>query len=780
MPGCCHCIPACKPHYKRLVDSIFPVNPEDELVRSQMEKLTFYAVSHNEKLDRIGTYLCKRLSRDVYRNKIGHVIIAMQALDELLLACHAQSLNLFVESFLKMVSKLLESNNTDLQILGGSSFVKFSNIEEDTPSYHRRYDFFVSKFSSMCHNNSDNLTHRRRIRVTGLKGLQGVVRKTVTDDLQVNIWDKAHMDKIIPSFLFNMQEAFERHDSPAQELSEERPHVLAETCLRDVMCRAAYGNIHSVLKPVLRHMDLHELWVPNTFAVKVFKVIVYSIQSQYLYVAPHFLLLHLDENAKSSPVMKTSIVEVLKATVAVAADGAVGPSILEVFNTLLRHLRLSVDQRMSGGNQSVISVSSKQTLDRQGYNENEEIVFEEAIIDTIGAFAMILPDYQKIEIMMFIMGKVPSPKFNEDMDDAAVVQPCNGIGDQLLQSMLLKSLLEVGNKYTTGNMAVTFPASFFQPLLNMSLVTDPGIRLIVQQILQTLIDRHDNVDKLLGNRPIPDDIKNLGLKVEKTSRQDTMFMRKNGSDIYWHFYENMSQSSNTVEHFEAMYCTLALLLIELGGDDIVVDLIGLALGLQDLACSDVKLPASHRCCIHALVARYLHLIAELSAIPALRQHVRAVSKDIELKGRTLELRIRSATDPGSVILEMESVNNSPAGTRKHPEEQITYDVLKKTLTDVDNDEGIESAIEKRRDILERFQNNTLEVLASSAEQRVTRVASWQPSQTGPCHALPSTIHSCLRDEISRAVCVLIIGINMRYWLWIFANNSRNKWHVTRT
>ena len=45
----------------------------------------------------------------------------MQALDELLLACHAQSLNLFVESFLKMVHKLLESNNTDLQILGTSS-----------------------------------------------------------------------------------------------------------------------------------------------------------------------------------------------------------------------------------------------------------------------------------------------------------------------------------------------------------------------------------------------------------------------------------------------------------------------------------------------------------------------------------------------------------------------------------------------------------------------------------------------------------------------------------
>lgn len=30
-------------------------------------------------------------------------------------------------------------------------FVKFANIEEDTPSYHRSYDDFVSHFSEMCH-----------------------------------------------------------------------------------------------------------------------------------------------------------------------------------------------------------------------------------------------------------------------------------------------------------------------------------------------------------------------------------------------------------------------------------------------------------------------------------------------------------------------------------------------------------------------------------------------------------------------------------------------------
>lgn len=47
---------------------------------------------------------------------------------------------------------------------------------------------------------------RRRLRQAGLRGLQAVVRKTISDDLQVNIWDAVHMDKIVPSLLFNMQE----------------------------------------------------------------------------------------------------------------------------------------------------------------------------------------------------------------------------------------------------------------------------------------------------------------------------------------------------------------------------------------------------------------------------------------------------------------------------------------------------------------------------------------------------------------------------------------------
>lgn len=57
----------------------------------------------------------------------------------------------------------------------------------------------------MCHGNNDNVELRDSIRMAGIRGLQGVIRKTVSDDLVENIWDRQHMEKIVPSLLFNMQ-----------------------------------------------------------------------------------------------------------------------------------------------------------------------------------------------------------------------------------------------------------------------------------------------------------------------------------------------------------------------------------------------------------------------------------------------------------------------------------------------------------------------------------------------------------------------------------------------
>ena len=93
-----------------------------------------------------------------------------------------------------------------------------------------------------------------------------------------------------------------------------------------------------------------------------------------------------------------------------------------------------------------------------------------------------------------------------------------GASDVLLQTMLLKTLLKVATKYKTVHYSQTFTSSFLDPLLRISLAPHPGIRLIVQEIFHTLIDRHDNLEKLKRFRHTSD-ISRLGLVVEKCPRQ---------------------------------------------------------------------------------------------------------------------------------------------------------------------------------------------------------------------------------------------------------------------
>uniref|UniRef100_A0A4W2GZB6 Protein EFR3 homolog B n=1 Tax=Bos indicus x Bos taurus TaxID=30522 RepID=A0A4W2GZB6_BOBOX len=718
MYGVCGCCGALRPRYKRLVDNIFPEDPEDGLVKTNMEKLTFYALSAPEKLDRIGAYLSERLIRDVGRHRYGYVCIAMEALDQLLMACHCQSINLFVESFLKMVAKLLESEKPNLQILGTNSFVKFANIEEDTPSYHRSYDFFVSRFSEMCHSSHEDLEIKTKIRMSGIKGLQGVVRKTVNDELQANIWDPQHMDKIVPSLLFNLQhveEAESRSPSPLQapEKEKENPAELAERCLRELLGRAAFGNIKNAIKPVLIHLDNHSLWEPKVFAIRCFKIIMYSIQPQHSHLVIQQLLSHLDANSRSAATVRAGIVEVLSEAAVIAATGSVGPTVLEMFNTLLRQLRLSIDYVLTGSYDGAISLGTKII------KEHEERMFQEAVIKTIGSFASTLPTYQRSEVILFIMSKVPLPSLHHPMETGRTGENRN----RLTQIMLLKSLLQVSTGFQSNNMMSALPSNFLDRLLSTALMEDAEIRLFVLEILISFIDRHGNRHKFSTISTLSD-ISVLKLKVDKCSRQDTIFMKKDVAQV-----------------------------------------------------NEENLPIYNRCALYALGAAYLNLISQLTTVPAFCQHIHEVietrkkeapymlPEDVfverprlthNLDGVVIELLFRQSkisevlggsgynadrlcvpyipqlTDEDrlskrksigetiSLQVEVES-RNSPEKEERVPAEEITYETLKKAI--VDSVAVEEQERERRRQVVEKFQKAPFEEIAAHCGARASLLQS---------------------------------------------------------
>uniref|UniRef100_A0A8C5YET4 EFR3 homolog A n=1 Tax=Microcebus murinus TaxID=30608 RepID=A0A8C5YET4_MICMU len=738
----CCCCSALRPRYKRLVDNIFPEDPKDGLVKADMEKLTFYAVSAPEKLDRIGSYLAERLSRDVVRHRSGYVLIAMEALDQLLMACHSQSIKPFVESFLHMVAKLLESGEPKLQVLGTNSFVKFANIEEDTPSYHRRYDFFVSRFSAMCHSCHSDPEIRTEIRIAGIRGIQGVVRKTVNDELRATIWEPQHMDKIVPSLLFNMQKIEEVDSrigppsSPSAADKEENPAVLAENCFRELLGRATFGNMNNAVRPVF---------------------------AQYSHHVIQEILGHLDARKNDSPRVRAGIIQVLLEAVAIAAKGSIGPTVLEVFNTLLKHLRLSVEfeaNYLQGGSvgSGNLSTSSK---------DNDEKIVQNAIIQTIGFFGSNLPDYQRSEIMMFIMGKVPVFGTSTHILD---ISQLGDLGTRRIQIMLLRSLLMVTSGYKAKTIVTALPGSFLDPLLSPSLMEDSELRQLVLEVMHNLMDRHDNRAKLRGIRIIPD-VADLKIKREKICRQDTSFMKKNGQQLYRHIYLGCKEEDNVQKNYELLYTSLALITIELANEEVVIDLIRLAIALQDSAIiNEDNLPMFHRCGIMALVAAYLNFVSQMIAVPAFCQHV---SKVIEI--RTMEApyflpehifrdkcmlpkslekheknlyfltnkiaeslggsgysverlsvpyvpqvtdedrlsRRKSIVDTVSIQVDILS-NSVPSDDVVSNTEEITFEALKKAI---DTNGMEEQEKEKRRLVIEKFQKAPFEEIAAQCESK---------------------------------------------------------------
>uniref|UniRef100_A0A8C7Z6Q8 EFR3 homolog A (S. cerevisiae) n=1 Tax=Oryzias sinensis TaxID=183150 RepID=A0A8C7Z6Q8_9TELE len=719
-----------------------------------MEKLTFYAVSAPEKLDRIGAYLAERLSRDVVRHRYGYVVIAMEALDQLLMACHSQSIKPFVESFLHMVAKLLESREPDLQVLGTNSFVKFANIEEDTPSYHRRYDFFVSQFSAMCHSTHEDTDTRNRIRVAGIKGLQGVVRKTVNDELQAIIWEPQHMDKLIPSMLFNMQDG----EEPDRCDGEENPAVLAENCFRELLGRAAYGNMNNAVRPVLV-LFLDELL---KLGVKICggSRPVCVVQAQHSHHVIQQVLNHLDTNNKSTPRVRAGIVQVLLETVAIAAKGSVGesdaisfesennppnlwlgPTVLEVFNTLLKHLRMSVDFELgeSSRRNSACSVSSGRG------KESEERIVQNAIIQTIGFFGGNLPDYQRAEVMMFIMGKVP-----------VYGTPCH-------------TLDTVTSGFKSKSMSTALPPSFLDPLFSISLMEDSELRQLVLEILHNIIDRHDNRAKLRGIRIIPN-VAALKIKREKISKQDIAFMKKHGQQLYRHIYLGCKEEDNNHKNFELLFTTLAIVTIELANEEVVIDLIRLSIALQEMCLiNEENMPMFIRCGIMASVAAYLNFLSQMIANPPFCQHVSKViemrsvealfllpehifkdkcplpesldKEDKHLYFQTAEIAeclagpgynaerlsvpyIPQVTDEDrltrrksfvdTISLQVDIMPNSLPDKQSQLAEEITFATLKKAI---DTTGLEEQEREKRRQLMEKFQKAPFEEIAAHCESK---------------------------------------------------------------
>ncbi|MCL4150910.1 UNVERIFIED_CONTAM: hypothetical protein GTU68_032082, partial [Idotea baltica] len=85
---------------------------------------------------------------------------------------------------------------------------------------------------------------------------------------------------------------------------------LAETCLRELVCRATSSKISNIIRPLLTHLDLHDLWVNNEFAVQTFKILMYSLQVQNSVSVIKMLIAHLNDKSNAPAKCRIGIADV--------------------------------------------------------------------------------------------------------------------------------------------------------------------------------------------------------------------------------------------------------------------------------------------------------------------------------------------------------------------------------------------------------------------------------------------------------------------------------------
>lgn len=545
--------------YKKLVDKVFPSRPRSGLVQSKMDKLKYYSITSPEKMDRISKRLKRKVSGYIFWSQYGFVSIAIEVMDQLLAACNSHSLNLFAGNFFRTLQKILETNNPALQILASESFVKFSHIREETPSYHRRYEIFIIAFASLCQSNHADADTRNRLRIAGLNGIRAVIRKTIHDILMGDIWATEHTNRIVPSILYNMMQTKSTVSPDNTSEVQLNCATLAETCFRELIVCASFQNIHSVMASVLQHLDVHGLWVPNDFATYILCFIMYSMP-RYSYQVVTILLDHMDKSLRCGTEIRTGMVDVLSKVVSIAAVEGVCISVLDISNSLIKHLKESINFEIMVGDAEAMT---------------REKLYQESLVLVLVQFTSTLPHFQQKDMVVFINGIALS---NSDTETAKA-------SANTLQLLLLKCLFKISCNLTF-NLQHSLSMTLLDSLLQMALSEEREVRLLVQQIFQLLISRRD---KHLELKTPTAGLRVIDSVPEQRSRSDVLLFENNGKRFLSILSQSLQVADSDLEIMQAVFSTATIICTEFVCGETLAPLLSWALKVQDIASTGDRL-----------------------------------------------------------------------------------------------------------------------------------------------------------------------------------------------
>ncbi|CDH49207.1 protein efr3 [Lichtheimia corymbifera JMRC:FSU:9682] len=349
-----------------LINNCYPEKEGEKGPRSsELSYLTFYASSRPVKLTKVGTFLEKKVERDVWKNRKQNNQVSLEIIKALIQSCH-RDLNLFSKYVVKILCMMLGTQDLELIDLTCDTFIMFSKYHDGSTlgvdaEFTTDFESLIKKFADLCENNNTDPNTNLSMKHIGHRAIQAVFSSA---SLQTSTF-KTQLGILLPPVITTLAAS----NTPANTLAKNADSVdITKSSINnsglekgviDIMAAKSAsilfsqlngGAVRTALSPLFTYMDNKKKWWPPNFAVSMMELVLDSLQPQNRYLLVSEVLQQLDaikgnnDDVYEITEKRASLISILD-TILNASIPLVGISVLEVLNSLFTHLIKSVHGR---------------------------------------------------------------------------------------------------------------------------------------------------------------------------------------------------------------------------------------------------------------------------------------------------------------------------------------------------------------------------------------------------------------------------------------------------
>lgn len=356
MTGCIPCIGNVK--HATLIENCYPPTKQGGTTprSSELSYLTFYASSRPAKLTKVGSYLQKKVTKDIRKGRKGNNQVSLHILKALIQTCH-RDLNIFSKYVVQILSMILDTRDLELIDLTCETFIVFCSYHDGTTlgvdaDLTQDYENLIKKFAGFCNYTNEDEAFALKMQYIGHRAIQAAVTSSA---LQFSNF-KTQLSILFPPLIVTLANSDKSRDpfditdgsidirDSVLDNGKVNKHIiglLAAHTVSILFNKLTGPSVRISLVPLFNYLNETHKWWPPQLAVNIMKLVLESLQPQYRYLLVSEVLhqLNVVDGAEQTMINeKYAALVLILDSILNANIPLVGISVLEVLNSLFNSL----------------------------------------------------------------------------------------------------------------------------------------------------------------------------------------------------------------------------------------------------------------------------------------------------------------------------------------------------------------------------------------------------------------------------------------------------------